>query len=85
MSLIRIVGRGGGVQTESTTSGLLYLPRMILRMENLVEWRLAGETDLVGEKLLQRHFSYTNPTLLNPGANPGRRYGKPATNRLIYG
>jgi hypothetical protein len=39
--LFRIVGGGGGVQTGSTrtsaTSGLFYLPRVIVRMENLVE------------------------------------------------
>jgi hypothetical protein len=27
----------------------------------------------------------TNPTWLDPGLNPGRRGGKPATNRLSYG
>jgi hypothetical protein len=27
----------------------------------------------------------TNHTLLDPGLNPGRRGGKPATNRLSYG
>jgi hypothetical protein len=46
---------GGGVQTGSTrhvaTSGLLYLPRMIVRMDNLVEWRLAGETEVLGGNL----------------------------------
>jgi hypothetical protein len=30
-------------------------------------------------------FSTTNPTWLDPGSNPGRRGGKPATNRLSYG
>jgi hypothetical protein len=30
-------------------------------------------------------FSTTNPTWLDPGLNPGRRGGKPATNRLSYG
>jgi hypothetical protein len=32
---------------------------------------LAGETEVLGENL--------------PGANPGRRGGKPATNRFSYG
>jgi hypothetical protein len=27
--------------------GLLYLPRVIMMMENLVEWRLAGETEVL--------------------------------------
>jgi hypothetical protein len=30
-------------------------------------------------------LSATNPTLPYPGSNPGRRGGKPATNRLSYG
>jgi hypothetical protein len=30
-------------------------------------------------------FSTTNATWLDPGLNPGRRGGKPATNRLSYG
>jgi hypothetical protein len=30
-------------------------------------------------------LSTTNPTLPDPGSNPGRRSGKPATNRLSYG
>jgi hypothetical protein len=37
-------------------NGLLYLPRLIMMMENLVEWRLAGETEVLGENLPQRHF-----------------------------
>jgi hypothetical protein len=30
-------------------------------------------------------LSTKNPTWPDPGANPGRRGGKPATNRLSYG
>jgi hypothetical protein len=30
-------------------------------------------------------LSTTNPTWLDPGSNPGRRGGKPVTNRLSYG
>jgi hypothetical protein len=30
-------------------------------------------------------LSTTNPTWPDPAANPGRRGGKPATNRLSYG
>jgi hypothetical protein len=33
----------------------LYLPRVIVRMENLVEW-MAGETEVLGENLPRRHF-----------------------------
>jgi hypothetical protein len=47
--------------TGSTRHGghwLAYcsLPRVIVMMEDLVEWRLAGETEVLGENLPQRHF-----------------------------
>jgi hypothetical protein len=55
-------------------------------VEKLVEWRLAGEIEVLGENLPQRHFCPSqNPTWLDPGLNPGRRGGKAATNRLSYG
>jgi hypothetical protein len=55
-------------------------------VEKQMECRLAGETEVLGENLPQRHFCPSqNPTLPNPGLNPGRRCGKPATNRLSYG
>jgi hypothetical protein len=50
------------------------------------EWRLARETEVFGEKTCPSVIlSTTNPTWLDPGWNPGRRGGKPATNRLSYG
>jgi hypothetical protein len=30
--------------------GLLYLPRVIMMMKGLMEWRLAGETEVILEK-----------------------------------
>jgi hypothetical protein len=53
---------------------------MMVIVEQLVEWRLAGETEVLGENL-----PTTNPTGSDTGSNPGRRGGKPATNRLSYG
>jgi hypothetical protein len=51
-----------------------------------IECRLAGETEVLGENLPQRHFCLSQkPTWPDPGSNPGRRGGKPATNRLRYG
>jgi hypothetical protein len=51
-----------------------------------MESRLAGETEVLEENLPQRHFCPSqNPTWADPGLNPGRRGGKPATNRLSYG
>jgi hypothetical protein len=40
-------------------------------VEQLVEWRLAGETEVLGENPPQRHFPTTNPTWPDPGSNPG--------------
>jgi hypothetical protein len=54
-------------------------------VEQLVEWRLAGETEVLGENLPQDHFVHQNPTWPDPGSNPVRRGGKPATNSLSYG
>jgi hypothetical protein len=55
-------------------------------VEKQMECRLAGETEVLGKNLPQRHFRPSqNPTWPDPGLNPGRRCGKPATNRLSYG
>jgi hypothetical protein len=51
-----------------------------------MECRLAGETEVLGENLPQRHFCPSqNPTSPDPGLKPGRRGGKLTTNRLSYG
>jgi hypothetical protein len=65
--------------------GLLCQPRVIMMMEKLVEWWLAGETEVHGENLPQCRFVHHKPQILCPDANQGRRCGKPATNRLSYG
>jgi hypothetical protein len=46
---------------------------------------LAGETEALGEKMPRRHFVHHKSHLPDLGANPGRRGGKPATNRFSYG
>jgi hypothetical protein len=45
-----------------------------------MEWIWINETDWP-----QRHFFHYKFHLTRPGSNPGRRGGKPATNRLSYG
>jgi hypothetical protein len=72
----------------AATPGLLCQPRVIVKMimEKQTECRLVGETEVLGENLPQRHFCpLQNPTWPDPGLNPGRHGGKPATNRLSYG
>jgi hypothetical protein len=68
----------------TATTGLLYQSQMMVIVEQLVEWRLVGETEVLGENLPQRHF-VTNHTWPDPSSNPGRCSGKPATNRLSCG
>jgi hypothetical protein len=55
---------------------------VVVIAEKLVEWRLAGETELLGENLPQRYFVHHKSHMTRPGFEPG---GKPATNRLSYG
>jgi hypothetical protein len=50
---------------------LLYLPRVIMMMENLVEWILAGETEVLGENLPLRHLVHYKSHLTRPGLEPG--------------
>jgi hypothetical protein len=49
-------------------TGLLYQPRVIVRMENLVEW-MAGETEVLGENLPRHrcHFVHHKSHLTRPG------------------
>jgi hypothetical protein len=51
---------------------------MKMIVEKQMECRLAGETEVLGENLPQRHN-------FCPDLKPGGRGGKPATNRLSYG
>jgi hypothetical protein len=42
-----------------------------MMMENLVERRLAWETEVLGENLPQRHFVHHKSHLTRPGREPG--------------
>jgi hypothetical protein len=54
----------------------------MVTVEKFVEWRLARETEALGENLPQRDLVYHKSHITRPGFEPG---GKTATNRLRYG
>jgi hypothetical protein len=43
----------------------------MLIVEQFVEWRLAGETEVLGENLPRRHFVHHKSHLARPGIEPG--------------
>jgi hypothetical protein len=53
---------------------------MMVIVEKLVEWRLAGETEVLGENLPQRHFVHHKSHMTSLGLESRL----PATNRLSY-
>jgi hypothetical protein len=70
---------GGWSPTVSIRHGghwLAYcsLPPVIMMMENLVEWRLAGETEVLGETPPSATLSTTNATWPDPGLSPGHQW-----------
>jgi hypothetical protein len=59
---------------------------MKMIVESMMECRLAGETEVLGENLCpSATFVHHKIPRAHPGLNPGRRRGKLATNRLNYG
>jgi hypothetical protein len=44
---------------------------MRVTVEQLVEWRLAGETEVLGETLPSRHFVHNKSHITRPGLDPG--------------
>jgi hypothetical protein len=70
-------------ETESTWYVgyyLVYCTSPGWYVEQLVEWELAGETEVLGGNL-----SYASPSQIPHDLNPGSRGGKPATIHLNYG
>jgi hypothetical protein len=44
---------------------------MMVIVEQLVEWRLAGDTEVLGENLPQRHFVHHKSHMTRPRLEPG--------------
>jgi hypothetical protein len=66
---------GGGVQmgplgTLATEWPIVPAPG-VYDYDYLVEWRLTGETEILGENLLQRHFVHHKSHLTRPGLEAG--------------
>jgi hypothetical protein len=57
----------------------------MMNVEQLVDWELAGETEILEKTCPSANLSTTNPTRPDLGSNPGRRGGNPVTNHLSYG
>jgi hypothetical protein len=79
---------GGGVQTGSTRHRGHLLAYCTCTW--LWGWRIwwnewQGKPKYSEETCPGATLSTTNPTWPDPGLNPGRRGGKPATNRFSYG
>jgi hypothetical protein len=51
-------------------------------VEQLVEWRLAGETEVLGENLPQHHFVRHKSHMTRPGLEP---YSEIALSRKPFG
>jgi hypothetical protein len=78
----------GGTLGTAATTGLLYQPQTIGEGDCGENWwneDWQGKPKYSEKACPSATLSTTNPTSLDPGLNPGRRGGKPPTNRLSYG
>jgi hypothetical protein len=57
---------------------------MKMNMEQLMDEIWQGKPKYSEKTCPSATLSTTNPTRHDLGSNPGRRYGKPAINRLSY-
>jgi hypothetical protein len=60
------VGYGWVHLVRRPLTDLLYQPQM-MSMEQSVEWELAGDTQVLGENMPQRHFVHHKSHMTWPG------------------
>jgi hypothetical protein len=68
----------------AATTGLFYQPQMIGLCSKWWNKNWQGKPAYLEKTRPNATLSTTNPTCPEPGSKPGRRGGKPATNRLTY-
>jgi hypothetical protein len=57
---------------------------MMVIVEQSVEWRVTGETEVLGENLPQRHFAHHKSHMTRPKLEPGSPRWEARTNCLSY-
>jgi hypothetical protein len=80
--------RCGGSSTQAWMPAyvsILRIPQMIWVRRATVEWYWQGKPKNSEKNLSHCHFSTTNPTWIDPGANPGLLGERSATNDLSHG
>jgi hypothetical protein len=58
---------------------------MMIIVEQLVEWELPGETEILGENLPQCHFVHHRSYMTRPDIEPGPLWWEASGNCLSYG
>jgi hypothetical protein len=84
--LIRIVGGGGGelgpIDTSATEWPIVPAPGDCGEFGGM---KIGRGNKVLGANMPERHFVHHKSYLPDPGSNPDRHGGKPATNHLSYG
>jgi hypothetical protein len=56
--------------STAAITGFFYQPQMMVIVEQLVEWRLTGETEVLGENLPHRNFVHHKSHMTRFGLEP---------------